>query len=266
MLRKELLDSLKHKYGGSISEVQNYCSQALQELDKLENAEEILALKHKEKNEMLSHAQTKFDILSKIRKQHALELEKNIEEGLKELGIEKAKFKVNFIKLANSIFDVNQYSINCLEDVEFLFSANMGEELKPLSKIISGGEMNRFMLIFKNILAQNNGSQTLIFDEVDSGISGQIAVSVANKIAKLSKKYQILCITHLPQVAAMGDNFYFVFKSQIDGRTQTFIKQLSEDEIIKEISILTYGSVDSKKLELTSELIKNNYIYKSSLE
>lgn len=264
--RRELLDSLKRKYGGSLERVFNFLEDAKNELTLLENAKEILKEKEVEKQKLLQLATKKFEKLSQIRKSHAKEIEQKVSEGLYELGILKSKFKVNFIPLAESLNDLDVYSLNCLEDVEFLFSANFGEELKPLAKTISGGEMSRFMLVFKNIIADVNGSKTLIFDEIDSGISGQVAGQVAQKIAKLSLNYQILCITHLPQVASMGDCFYFVSKSSVNERTETEIKALEPNEISKQISLLTYGNFDDKKLELTNELLENNKKFKKSLK
>ena len=126
--------------------------------------------------------------------------------------------------------------------------------------------MNRFMLIFKNIVAEESSPETLIFDEIDSGISGHIAVSVAKKIAKLSKKYQILCISHLPQVVSMGDTFYYVSKSDNGQRTETTIKKLTDNEIVHEICELTYGAVDENKLNLTKDLLKTNLQTKATLE
>ncbi len=264
--RKDVLDNLKHKYGGNLSEVQNFMVMAKNELDNLENAEEYLAKKQEERKKLLELAQEKFIELSEKRREHAKELEEKISSGLKDIGILNAKFKVDFISLAQSLSDIETYNVNSFEDVEFLFSANVGEELKPLAKTISGGEMNRFMLIFKNIVAEESSPETLIFDEIDSGISGHIAVSVAKKIAKLSKKYQILCISHLPQVVSMGDTFYYVSKSDNGQRTETTIRKLTDNEIVHEICELTYGAVDENKLNLTKDLLKTNLQTKSTLE
>ncbi len=264
--RKDVLDNLKHKYGGNLSEVQNFMIMAKNELDNLENAEEYLAKKQEERKKLLELAQEKFIELSEKRREHAKELEEKISLGLKDIGILNAKFKVDFISLAQSLSDIETYNVNSFEDVEFLFSANVGEELKPLAKTISGGEMNRFMLIFKNIVAEESSPETLIFDEIDSGISGHIAVSVAKKIAKLSKKYQILCISHLPQVVSMGDTFYYVSKSDNGQRTETTIRKLTDNEIVHEICELTYGAVDENKLNLTKDLLKTNLQTKSTLE
>lgn len=263
--RRDVLDSLKRKYGGSLENVLKYLSEASEELEMLKNSKDILNSLENDKKKLLEVAAEKFNELGKIRRAHALEIEQKLSTALAELGILKAQFKVNFFPIVRSIEEVETFSLNCMEDVEFLFSANLGEELKPLAKTISGGEMNRFMLAFKNIIADINGPSTLIFDEIDSGISGKVATQVAEKIAKLSKTYQVLCISHLPQVASMGDCFFFVSKSSDGERTQTSIKMLSNEEIAFQIALLTYGSVDDKKLELTREMLALNKEIKNKI-
>lgn len=263
--RRDVLDSLKRKYGGSLENVLKYLSKASEELEMLKNSKDILNSLENDKKKLLEVAAEKFNELGKIRRAHALEIEQKLSTALAEIGILKAQFKVNFFPIVRSIEEVETFSLNCMEDVEFLFSANLGEELKPLAKTISGGEMNRFMLAFKNIIADINGPSTLIFDEIDSGISGKVATQVAEKIAKLSKTYQVLCISHLPQVASMGDCFFFVSKSNDGERTQTSIKMLSNEEIAFQIALLTYGSVDDKKLELTREMLALNKEIKNKI-
>lgn len=263
--RRDVLDSLKRKYGGSLENVLKYLSKASEELEMLKNSKDILNSLENDKKKLLEVAAEKFNELGKIRRAHALEIEQKLSTALAEIGILKAQFKVNFFPIVRSIEEVETFSLNCMEDVEFLFSANLGEELKPLAKTISGGEMNRFMLAFKNIIADINGPSTLIFDEIDSGISGKVATQVAEKIAKLSKTYQVLCISHLPQVASMGDCFFFVSKANDGERTQTSIKMLSNEEIAFQIALLTYGSVDDKKLELTREMLALNKEIKNKI-
>lgn len=263
--RRDVLDSLKRKYGGSLENVLKYLSEASEELEMLKNSKDILNSLENDKKKLLEVAAEKFNELGKIRRAHALEIEQKLTTALAEIGILKAQFKVNFFPIVRSIEEVETFSLNCMEDVEFLFSANLGEELKPLAKTISGGEMNRFMLAFKNIIADINGPSTLIFDEIDSGISGKVATQVAEKIAKLSKTYQVLCISHLPQVASMGDCFFFVSKANDGERTQTSIKMLSNEEIALQIALLTYGSVDDKKLELTREMLALNKEIKNKI-
>ncbi|MDD4110128.1 MAG: DNA repair protein RecN [Clostridia bacterium] len=264
--RREKLDSLKRKYGNNLEDINLFLTKSKEKLNRLENAEENLSLKEKEKKDLLDKVLVLMNELGKIRRKHALEIESKIVEGLAELGILKARFKINFFPLTESIFNLERYNINCLEDVEFLFSANYGEDLKPLAKTISGGEMNRFMLIFKNVIAEICGSETLIFDEIDSGISGKIANEVALKIAKLSKNYQVICITHLAQVASMGDEFYFVSKGQSGERTETQIKVLESSEIIDEIALLSYGKVDENSVSFAKNMLTQNKQIKLNIE
>lgn len=266
ILRREKIDNLKRKYGDSITEIYDYLNTAEKELEKLINAEELLINKEKEKVSILKDTSILMEELWKIRKKHSLEIEEKVVKGLAELGISKARFKINFFPLTDSIYNLKNWSVNCLNDVEFLFSANYGEELKPLSKTISGGELNRFMLVFKNIIAEIYGSETLIFDEIDSGISGKTASAVSLKIAKLSKQYQILCITHLPQVASMGDTFYYVSKFQKEGRTETQVKELKGSEIEQEIALLSYGEVNTNSLDFAKNMLAQNKIVKRNIE
>lgn len=266
MARREKLNNLKKKYGNSLESINAFLMNAKEELSRLENAEEHLATKEKEKKELLDKTLILMNELGQIRRRHSAEIEKKIVDGLVDLGILKAKFKINFFPLTQSIFDLENYSVNCLEDVEFLFSANYGEDLKPLAKTISGGEMNRFMLVFKNVIAEICGSETLIFDEIDSGISGKIANAVALKIAKLSKNYQVICITHLAQVASMGDEFYFVSKSQNGERTETQIKQLEEKEIVNELALLSYGKIDENSINFAKNMLEQNRQIKINIE
>ncbi len=251
--RRDEIDGLKHKYGKDYSEIMQYLMSSKQELDLLSNAEEKLfelSNKRAEIKEQIFELSKK---LSNQRKENAKEIEKLLENGLKEVGIKNSKFKICFAN--EPVFDeLETFSEEGFDVVEFMFSANLGEELKPLSKTISGGEMSRFMLVLKNILAETGGAQTIVFDEIDSGISGQIADEVALKIESLSKNYQIICITHLPQVAAKGDNFIHVFKETVDGRTESKCEILTDEQIIKQIAITASGNVTEASIQYAKEL------------
>lgn len=251
--RRDEIDGLKHKYGKDYSEIMQYLMSSKQELDLLSNAEEKLfelSNKRAEIKEQIFELSKK---LSNQRKENAKEIEKLLENGLKEVGIKNSKFKICFAN--EPVFDeFETFSEEGFDVVEFMFSANLGEELKPLSKTISGGEMSRFMLVLKNILAETGGAQTIVFDEIDSGISGQIADEVALKIESLSKNYQIICITHLPQVAAKGDNFIHVFKETVDGRTESKCEILTDEQIIKQIAITASGNVTEASIQYAKEL------------
>ncbi len=251
--RRDEIDGLKHKYGKDYSEIMQYLMSSKQELDLLSNAEEKLfelSNKRAEIKEQIFELSKK---LSNQRKENAKEIEKLLENGLKEVGIKNSKFKICFAN--EPVFDeFETFSEEGFDVIEFMFSANLGEELKPLSKTISGGEMSRFMLVLKNILAETGGAQTIVFDEIDSGISGQIADEVALKIESLSKNYQIICITHLPQVAAKGDNFIHVFKETVDGRTESKCEILTDEQIIKQIAITASGNVTEASIQYAKEL------------
>lgn len=266
IIRRDKIVSLKKKYGNGIDLINKFLDNAKIELERLENTEEILSRKENEKKKLLDETLELMKKLSEIRRKNSIEIEQKVITGLVELGMVKAKFKVNFFPLTDSIYNLEHYSINCLEDAEFLFSANYGEELKPLAKTISGGELNRFMLVFKNIIAEIDGSETLIFDEIDSGTSGKIANSVALRIAKISKKYQILCITHLPQVASMGDSFYYVYKTQINNRTETNIKELKDERVVEELALLSYGKIDVNSINFVKSMLEQNKQIKSNME
>lgn len=251
--RRDEIDGLKHKYGKDYSEIMQYLTSSKQELDLLSNAEEKLFELSNKRAEIKGQIFELSKKLSNQRKENAKEIEKLLENGLKEVGIKNSKFKICFAN--EPVFDeFETFSEEGFDMVEFMFSANLGEELKPLSKTISGGEMSRFMLVLKNILAETGGAQTIVFDEIDSGISGQIADEVALKIESLSKNYQIICITHLPQVAAKGDNFIHVFKETVDGRTESKCEILTDEQIIKQIAITASGNVTEASIQYAKEL------------
>ncbi|MCI5797477.1 MAG: DNA repair protein RecN [Firmicutes bacterium] len=251
--RRDEIDGLKHKYGKDYSEIMQYLMSSKQELDLLSNAEEKLFELSNKRAEIKGQIFELSKKLSNQRKENAKEIEKLLENGLKEVGIKNSKFKICFAN--EPVFDeFETFSEEGFDVVEFMFSANLGEELKPLSKTISGGEMSRFMLVLKNILAETGGAQTIVFDEIDSGISGQIADEVALKIESLSKNYQIICITHLPQVAAKGDNFIHVFKETVDGRTESKCEILTDEQIIKQIAITASGNVTEASIQYAKEL------------
>ena len=254
--RRDEIDNLKHKYGTDYAEIMQYLQDSQNELEMLSNAEEKLV-------ELTSkHIQIKqqiYDLAEKLsnqRKKNASVIEKLLETGLKEVGIKNSKFKICFADIPN-FESYETFSEEGFDDIEFMFSANLGEELKPLSKTISGGEMSRFMLVLKNILAETGGANTIVFDEIDSGISGQIADEVAVKIESLSKNYQIICITHLPQVAAKGDNFIRVYKETSNGRTESKCEILDENGIINQIAITASGNVTPASIQYAKELRSN---------
>lgn len=253
--RLDDIKALKRKFGGSIEEVKNYLVQAKEKRQSLENAEELLGTLSKEKTRLEGELYKLSKEITKKRKEMALELEEKMKVELAQLGMKNSRLKVDFKNEINEFKEDIAYTANGLDDVEFLFSANAGESLKPLGKTISGGEMSRFMLALKNILAEKSSVETLVFDEVDTGISGEVGNAVARKIATLSKKYQVLCISHLPQVCAMADKYVFVTKISDGKETETKARILNLAETIEKLSALSTGQNASKaSLEYAKEL------------
>ena len=174
-------------------------------------------------------------IMTAIRKKKAEEIGAEIQKNLRELEMASACFEIK-------IEQKNQLGIDGWDDVEFMFNANEGEELMPLSKIASGGELSRVMLALKVVLGNADSIGTFIFDEIDTGISGRTAQKVAEKMQQVSKTKQIICITHLPQIAAMADNHYMIEKISQKGRTKTAIRLLKRSDAIRDVARLMSGS------------------------
>ncbi|SES62733.1 DNA repair protein RecN [Anaerobranca gottschalkii] len=236
-MRIDEINRLKRKYGPTIEDVLNYYQQRKLELEELVNSEELFKglqgeLKLVEK-ELLKIGQE----LSAKRKELALNLSTKISLELADMSMEKTKFEVYFKKNNDDEF----YETG-LDQVEFLISPNPGEPLKPLAKISSGGELSRIMLAMKNILAQIDQIETLVFDEVDTGIGGRTAQRVAEKLLNVSKGRQVLCVSHLPQICVMADNHYKIEKKEVAGRTISTIRKLDGQEKILEIARMISGA------------------------
>lgn len=250
--RLEVISLIKKKYGNTVADVFSYLNQIKEKRDDLLFGEERLQKLAKEHFELKEQLYSMSSKLSAIRKDIAKKLQASIEEELKMLGFKHAQFVVNFAPMPN--VDQACFTRNGLDELEFVFSANAGQELKSLTKTISGGEMSRFMLAIKCVLANNYGSSTLVFDEVDTGISGEVGQKVAERMAFLAKKYQLICITHLCQVTAMADNFIYVSKEVVQGDTFTSVKLLTENEVIKQIAIISGAQPTGVALEFAQEL------------
>lgn len=225
--RLDKLKTLKRKYGNSIDEILQFLDKSKIEAEKLKNVDEEVERLNSKLNLVKLKLKTKSLELSERRKKVATEIEESIKKELSFIGMKNANFKIHF----EENVEVEKFTSNGIDNVEFLFSANTGESLKPLIKTISGGEMSRFMLALKNIIANNDAVQTLVFDEIDSGISGEVGSAIAERIALLSKNFQVLCITHLPQVTAMADNYLYVYKVSENNSTQTFVKNLDDESL-----------------------------------
>jgi len=261
--RLDKLKLLKKKYGGSIEQILIFLDNVQEEQTKLMNADEQIMVLNSKLKELTLKLKSKSLELSDVRRKIAIEVEQKVLRELALIGMKNAKFKIAFLnetseKKCSDVSEVDEiknnenelkFTANGIDNIEFLFSANPGESLKSLSKSISGGEMSRFMLALKNIIASTDGVGTLVFDEVDSGISGEIGSAIAERIAHLSKKFQILCITHLPQVSAMADNYFYVYKQIQNNSTETKVHILNEEKIYPYLAQLS-GSKDETEISL----------------
>ena len=263
--RLDLIKNLKRKYGGTVLSVLSFLDEAKKQLDIYQNFNVLSADLLKQKIVLEEKIYKKYEILSDVRKSESKVFSDRVTSELKELGMENAVFDINFNNFP-SADDCAYTSENGVDEIEFVFSANKGEPVKPLSNIISGGEISRFMLAVKTQTAKFNNISTFIFDEIDSGISGNTAKTVAQKFAKIAKDTQIIAITHLPQIAAMGDANYLIEKTVENGKTLTQVKELNSEEKISEIVRLVGGDKDSKSAkELGMELIALSKEYKGKL-
>ncbi|MBQ9276597.1 MAG: DNA repair protein RecN, partial [Clostridia bacterium] len=223
--RLELVRTVTRKYGGTYESLTRFLQNAKEEYDTLSNADEVVA--KLEKNIKISAEELVIaaEKLTKLRKETAHSFEKSILKELKDLGMGGSTFEVQI----ESTDDVDKISAIGGDEVEFLISPNVGEPLKPLAKIISGGEMSRFMLALKNIVAGIDGIGTMVFDEIDTGISGNISAVVSEKMCNISRGRQVIAVTHMPSLAAMADNHYLIAKSTENGKTLTHITLLEDD-------------------------------------
>lgn len=262
--RLELIKKLKRKYGGSVEQVLTYLKEASEKLHALKNSKEEIDKLQKEKRSILKELLEAGVALRKERETSANELTSAILEELKDLGMPHAKLVMQFCDLPSLEKLERAYKQNGLDEVEFLFSANLGEPVKPLNKIISGGEMSRVMLSFKTVLTGD--IPTFVFDEIDAGISGKMAQAVSKKLAKISRNHQILVVSHLPQIAAMADNHFFIEKTVIEGKTKTHVELIKEDKVIEEIArmlsaekLTDASKNNAKQLKEDATLFKNNF-------
>ena len=248
--RIDLIFSLKRKYGNTIDEILNYKKELEQEIYRIENLEEnnnILKNKLKVITEKMN---IQADKLNEIRNKFAKKLEESINKELKDLEMKNASVFINVQKNQS-----NEFNCNGLDHVEFLIKTNIGEDAKPLYKIASGGEMSRIMLGIKNVLSNVDNVPVLIFDEIDTGISGIAAKSVGEKLKSIAKLHQVLCVTHLASIAAKGEYNYYIHKEVENEKTYTNIKLLNQEEKIREVARIASGDINSTSLEHANSLI-----------
>ncbi len=257
--RLDVLHRLKKKYGDSVDEMLDYLYRCKKELDEIQFSTDTIARLEKEQSKALADARKAAEALSQTRKKAAKALEQRIQSELAQLDMPKVRFQVEFGPKPGE-FAMDDTG---MDEVQFLMSANVGEDLKPIQKIASGGELARIMLALKNVLAENDQVGTMVFDEVDTGVSGRAAQKVAEKLADVAHAKQVLCVTHLPQLAAMADVHFSVEKGERDGRTYTQVERLSRQRRCEELARLTSGEhITDATLSAAEELLDGAEAYK----
>ena len=246
--RLDLIYSLKRKYGNTIKEILNYKEEIEEEIKHIQNLEEYNNKLKQNQKEIEEQMKLLAEQMHEIRKKNASILSSKINQELEDLEMKNAKIKVEVTYLENEYLKTGK------NNVAFYIVTNKGEEEKELSKIASGGEMSRTMLAIKKVLADTDKTSVLVFDEIDTGISGKAANSVANKLSDISKNHQVMCISHLPNIAAMADFNYFISKNVQENRTKTQVKLLVEKEVIEEIARISSGEINSVSLQYANEL------------
>ena len=246
--RLDLINSLKRKYGNSINEILEYKNNIEKGIERINNLDEYNA-KLKENLKVIEEEMLVLAIkMHNIRVEVAQRLSENINKELQDLEMPNAKFLIDIKE--------TEFNKNGTDEIEFFISTNIGEDSKPLAKIASGGEMSRIMLAIKTVLANTDSTPVLIFDEIDTGISGKAAKAVGEKLKIIGKNHQVLCITHQPSIAAKGDENFYISKVSEEGRTYTKVKKLIEEEIIKEIARIANGEITDIALKHAIELRK----------
>ena len=246
--RMDLLYRLKKKYGATVEDMLDYQARCEAELAQIEDAGDTLARLEQALSKAEKEARQAAQALSDARKAAADRLTSQILTELQQLDMGKIRFAVDFAE--------KPLDSDGMDTVRFLMSANMGEELRPIHKIASGGELARIMLAMKNVLSEQDHVGTMVFDEVDTGVSGRAAQKVAEKMARISRRKQVLCVTHLPQLAAMADTHFSVEKGERGGRTYTEVRRLDREQRRRELARLTGGShVSQTMLDGAEELL-----------
>ena len=256
--RLDQLYRLKKKYGATVEDMLDYQARCEAELEQIEYAGDTLARLAGELTAAERDARQAAQALSEARKTAAERLSAQILEELRQLDMGKIRFAVDFAE--------KPLDSDGADTVRFLMSANVGEELRPIHKIASGGELARIMLAMKNVLSEQDKVSTLVFDEVDTGVSGRAAQKVAEKMARISRSKQVLCVTHLPQLAAMADTHFSVEKGERDGRTYTEVRRLDRGQRRQELARLTGGShVSQTMLDGAEELLAQAEAFRQGL-
>lgn len=247
--RLDTLFSLKRKYGNSIEMIMQYAKDLEKQIEEIENMDEINQKRKKELAELEKRLQELGTKMHEMRKKYAKNLSDFVNQELSDLEMKQAKFIIKIEK-------TSQYQKNGMDEIEFYICTNLGEEAKPLIKIASGGEMSRIMLAIKSVLAEIDRVPVLIFDEIDTGISGIAANAVGQKMKKIAKYHQVLCITHLANIAAKGDYNYYISKKIKEEHTVTQIEKLDEERTLQEIARIASGDVTKISIQHAQALRK----------
>lgn len=261
--RLSLIYSLKRKYGSTVEEVLDYAQKSRERLAAIESSDERraeLTAQLSEETEKLSEIAKR---LTKARVSAALDLQERIMNQLADLDMQKMRFSAE-VSMIEETDGSPKYGSDGCDNVEFMISANPGESLKPLAKIASGGEMSRIMLAIKSVLSDSDKVETMIFDEIDTGVSGRAAQKIAEKMGMLAKKRQILCITHLAQIAAMADRHYIIEKNSDEGSTRTTVRPIEGEERIQELARIIGGVIVTElTLSAAREMLDMAEAYKN---
>ena len=259
--RLDVIYRLKKKYGPTVADMLDYLERCRRELEQIQDADDTIQKLEKELEGARAEAGRRGEALSKARQQAARELQSRVQEELRQLDMPKVRFQVEFAPVSGE----DGMDETGLDQVQFLMSANVGEGLRPIQKVASGGELARIMLALKNVLAEDDGIGTLVFDEVDTGVSGRAAQKVAEKMADVARRKQVLCVTHLPQIAAMADTHFSVEKGERDGRTYTNVERLDREGRREELARLVGGaSVTQALLDGAAELLQQADQYRQN--
>ena len=259
--RLDVIYRLKKKYGPTVEEMLSYLDRCREELSQIQDADDTILHLEAELGKAREKARALGEELSRARREAAAALQVRIQEELRQLDMPKVRFETEFQPCqAQDGMDETG-----MDQVQFLMSANLGEALKPIQKVASGGELARIMLALKNVLAQDDGIGSLIFDEVDTGVSGRAAQKVAEKMADVAGSKQVLCVTHLPQIAAMADTHFSVEKGERDGRTYTRVERLDQQGREEELARLIGGTaVTPALMKSARELLQQSKEYRKS--
>ena len=246
-MRFDTIYSLKRKYGNSIEEILNYRDETNNKIERIENLEEENSRLKKELNQLESEMKGICIKLTDLRNKSALSLNDKINQELSDLDMKNARFYAKVV-------EEEKFTENGLSSIEFMISTNIGEEEKQLNKVASGGEISRIMLAIKTVLADIDEVPIMIFDEIDTGISGNAANMVGNKLRKIAKEHQVLVVTHLATIAAKGEHNYYIYKEIQKNKTKTQVKKLTEKETLEEIARIASGNITDISLSHAQEL------------